>query len=234
MRSRDINTPDPVTGLRPEPSIGSITQFESTGKSARDSVNVNLAYAVPRRQMNIGVNYTLAQFKNHADNPTQLPVDSYNPDAEWGPSSQDIRHRLQTNIFLPPLAGFRLSVNGLVYQSGAPYNITTGGDDNRDLIINDRPVDASGRMIGRNSARGEARWGDLSLRLGRAFPFNRPSPDRAAGNAGGNLEFFAQADNVLNRVNFTNYAGTMTSRLFGQPTAASQARRVQVGANFRF
>jgi hypothetical protein len=48
------------------------------------------------------------------------------------------------------------------------------------------------------------------------------------------LEFFAQADNVLNRVNFTNYAGTMTSRLFGQPTAASQARRVQVGAQFRF
>jgi hypothetical protein len=35
-------------------------------------------------------------------------------------------------------------------------------------------------------------------------------------------------------VNFTNYAGTMTSRLFGQATAASQARRVQVGAQFRF
>jgi hypothetical protein len=31
MRSRDINTPDPVTGLRPEPTISSITQFESTG-----------------------------------------------------------------------------------------------------------------------------------------------------------------------------------------------------------
>ena len=234
IRSRDINTPDPVTGLRPEPSIGSVTQFESTGKSTRDSLSVNIGYAVPRRQMNIGMNYTLARFRNHADNPMQLPVDSYDPDAEWGPSSQDIRHRLQTNVFLPPIAGFRLSVNGLVYQSGAPYNITTGRDDNHDLVINDRPLDASGRVIGRNSARGDARWGDLSLRLGRAFPFNRPSPDRAAGNAGGNLEFFAQADNVLNRVNFTNYAGTMTSRLFGQPTAASQARRVQVGANFRF
>jgi carboxypeptidase family protein len=233
MRSRDINTPDPVTGLRPEPSIGSVTQFESTGKSARDSLTVNLTYAVPRRQMNIGMTYTLAQFKNHADNPTQLPVDSYNPDAEWGPSSQDIRHRLQTNIFLPPVRGFRLSVNGLVYQSGAPYNITTGSDDNHDLVINDRPLDASGRMIGRNSARAAARWGDLSMRLGRLFAFTRPSPDRAAP-VGGNLEFFAQAENVLNRVNFTNYAGTMTSRLFGQPTAASQARRVQLGVQFRF
>ena len=234
MRSRDINTPDPVTGVRPEPSIGSVTQFESTGRSARDSLTVNLGYAVPRRQMNVGMNYTLARFKNHADNATQLPVDSYHPDAEWGPSSQDIRHRLQANIFLPPAAGFRLSVNGLVYQSGAPYNITTGRDDNHDLVINDRPLDAQGRVIGRNSARGAARWGDLSMRLGRAFAFNRPSPDRAAGTAGGNLEFFAQAENVLNRVNFTNYAGTMTSRLFGQPTAASQARRVQLGCQLRF
>ena len=234
MRSRDINTPDPVTGLRPEPAISSITQFESTGQSARDSLTINVGYAVPRRQMNVGMNYTLARFRNHVDNPTQLPVDSHNPDAEWGPASQDIRHRLQTNVFLPPLAGFRLSVNGLVYQSGAPYNITTGYDDNRDLVINDRPLDATGRMVGRNSARGEARWGDFSVRLGRGFAFNRPSPDRPAGNAGGNLEFFAQAENVLNRVNFTNYAGTRTSRLFGQPTSASQARRVQVGANFRF
>jgi len=233
MRARDINTPDPLTGLRPEPTIGSVTQIESTGKSARDSLNVNVAYAIPRRQINVAVNYTLAQFKNHADNAMQLPVDSYHPDAEWGPSSQDIRHRLQANVFLPPLRGFRFSVNGLVYQSGAPYNITTGRDDNRDLVINDRPLDASGRMIGRNSARGAARWGDLSMRLGRAFAFGRRPADSGTP-PGRNVEFFAQADNVLNRVNFTNYAGTMTSRLFGQPTAASQARRVQVGMQLRF
>jgi len=233
MRSRDINTPDPLTGLRPEPTIGSVTQFESTGKSARDSLNVNVAYAIPRRQINVAMNYTLAQFKNHADNAMQLPVDSYNPDAEWGPSSQDIRHRLQANVFLPPLRGFRLSINGLVYQSGAPYNITTGRDDNHDLVINDRPLDASGTMVRRNSARGAARWGDLSMRLGRAFAFGRRSAESGTP-PGRNVEFFAQADNVLNRVNFTNYAGTMTSRLFAQPTAASQARRVQVGMQLRF
>jgi hypothetical protein len=252
MRSRDINTPDPITGFRPEPMISSITQFESTGRSARDSLTINVGYAVPRRQMNIGMNYTLARYRNHADNATQLPVDSHNPDAEWGPSSQDIRHRLQTNIFLPPFAGFRLAVNGLVYQSGAPYNVTTGYDDNHDLVINDRPLDANGQMRGRNSARAAARWGDFSVRLGRAFALGvRPSNAAALAQQGGGrrrgggggrqpatgrftLEFFAQAENVLNRVNFTNYAGTMTSRLFGQPTAAAQARRVQIGANFRF
>ena len=233
LRSRDINTPDPVTGLRPEPTIGSVTQIESTGKSERDSLMINVGYAVPRRQTNIGVTYTLAQFKNDTDNPMQLPVDSYHPDAEWGPAAQDIRHRLQANAFLPPVRGFRLAVNGLIYQSGAPYTITTGNDDNHDLVINDRPLDASGKVIGRNSARGAARWGDLGMRLGRGFAFRQPSADRAAV-PGGNLEFFAQADNVLNRVNFTSYAGTMTSRLFGQPIAASPARRVQLGMQLRF
>jgi hypothetical protein len=250
MRARDVNTPDPITGLRPEPAIGSVTQFDSTGRSARDSFNVNLGYAIPRRQINLGMNYTLARFRNHADNATQLPVDSYHPDLEWGPSAQDIRHRLQANLFLPPVRGFRATVNGLVYQSGAPYNITTGADDNHDLVINDRPLDATGRTIGRNSARGAARWGDMSMRLSRAFVFGATAPraqqqggPRGGGGGGGgfqqangrfNLEFFAQADNVLNRVNFTSYAGTMTSRLFGQPTAASQARRVQLGFQFRF
>jgi hypothetical protein len=159
--------------------------------------------------------------------------------------------------------GLRATLNGLVYQSAAPYNITTGIDDNHDLVINDRPLDANGRTIGRNSARGSARWGDMSMRLSRAFAFGIPAVNRAArpadgaaalaqqggggprgggGGGGGfqqgnkrfNLEFYAQADNVLNRVNFTNYAGTMTSRLFGQPTSASQARRVQLGFQFRF
>ena len=116
MRARDINTPDPATGLRPEPAIGSITQFESTGRSTRDSLNVNIGYAIPRRQMNLGMNYTLARFLNDADNATQLPVNSYKPDLEWGPSSQDIRHRVQANLFLPPLFGVRAALNGLVYS----------------------------------------------------------------------------------------------------------------------
>jgi hypothetical protein len=72
------------------------------------------------------------------------------------------------------------------------------------------------------------------MRLGRAFAFGRRSAEGAATPPGRNVEFFAQADNVLNRVNFTNYAGTMTSTLFGRPTAASQARRVQVGMQLRF
>lgn len=261
MRARDINTPDPATGLRPEPTIGSITQFESTGESQRDAMNVNFNYSLPQPQMNFGLNYMLSQFKNHADGATQLPVNSYNPDLEWGPSSQDIRHRLTASVFLPPVLGFRTSINGLVYQSAAPYNITTGRDDNRDLTINDRPLDANGNMLGRNSARGSARWGDFSMRLSRNFSFGVNPATRTAsaslqgpggggggggargggGGGGGfaqggrfNVDVFASADNVLNRVNYGSYAGTMTSRLFGQPTSALPARQIQVGMSFRF
>ena len=167
---------------------------------------------------------------------------------------------MQANLFLPPLFGVRAALNGLVYQSGSPYNITTGRDDNHDLVINDRPLDATGHdgrpqqrarrgALGRHEPAPHARF--LVRRPGRG-----PNSQRGAAGAAGrrrwssrrrrwwrrfqqannrfNFEIFAEADNVLNRVNFTNYAGTMTSRLFGQPTASLQARRVQVGFQFRF
>ena len=79
----------------------------------------------------------------------------------------------------------RASVNGLVYQSAAPYNITTGRDDNHDLVINDRPLDASGTPIGRNSARGSARWGDLGVRLARGFSFGLSQVNGAARSGDG-------------------------------------------------
>ena len=62
--------------------------------------------------------------------------------------------------------GFKLatSVNG---SSGLPYNITTGFDDNRDTVSNDRPAG-----VGRNSARGDGRW-DVGARLSWAFGFGQ-------------------------------------------------------------
>ena len=48
------------------------------------------------------------------------------------------------------------------------------------------------------------------------------------------MEFYAQALNVLNRANFQNYAGSLRSPYFGQPTSAAPARRIEVGINFGF
>ena len=134
----------------------------------------------------MGGNYTLGQVKNHADSATSLPANSLNPDAEWGPSLQDVRHRVNCNFNVPFVYGMRASVNGNA-QSAAPYNITTGRDDNQDGVVNDRPAG-----VGRNAARGAARF-DMSLRLSRQITFgpsrttpgDRRPPGRVEGGPAG-------------------------------------------------
>jgi hypothetical protein len=60
------------------------------------------------------------------------------------------------------------------------------------------------------------------------------------GGPGGNadqrftLEFYVQGFNILNRTNFVNFSGNLLSPFFGLPTSAAQARRVEVGMQFRF
>jgi hypothetical protein len=177
MRSVNINAPNAL-GVRPEPGVGTVTQFESTGRSASDRLNVSLNYRVPQRRIFLGGNYTLGQVRNHADGATSLPADSLNPDAEWGPSNQDIRHRVNFNFNMPFVYGMRATVNGNT-QSAAPYNITTGRDDNLDGIVNDRPAG-----VGRNAGRGAARF-DMSFRLSRNISFGSQSATGGGGRQGG-------------------------------------------------
>ena len=120
MRSININAPDEF-GVRPEPTVGTVTQFESTGRSQSDRLTVNLNYRVPQRRIFMGGNYTLGQVRNHADSATSLPANSLDPDAEWGPSSQDIRHRVNAMVNLPFFLGSRLNANANA-QSASPYN----------------------------------------------------------------------------------------------------------------
>ena len=265
LRSRDVNAPDEF-GVRPEPGIGTVTQIESTGRSASDRINVNAVYRLAERRTFINVNYTWSSVRNHADNALSLPADSRNPDAEWGPAGQDVRHRFNVNVNIGLPLGVRANVGGTA-QSAAPYNITTGHDDNRDGVSNDRPAGVS-----RNSARGAARY-DTNVRFSRGFGFGgvRESqrgpggggPVVIAGGPGGGgpggggpggggqgggfggpgagdanerfrLEFYVQGFNILNRTNFVNFSGNLQSPFFGTPTSAAQARRVEVGMQFRF
>src|SRR5690606_14427161 len=93
---------------------------------------------------------------------TTLPSDSLDPDADWGPSRRDIRHRVQVQAQAPLVFGVRANAN-LTFASGVPYTMTTGRDDNDDGVFNDRP-----EGVGRNSLRGEPTWG-LNLNLSRRF-----------------------------------------------------------------
>jgi outer membrane receptor for ferrienterochelin and colicin len=161
IRSIDINAPDEF-GNRPDPTIGTVTQFESTGRADTDRLTFSGNYRFPQRRIFMNVNYTLGRIKNHTDSETSLPANNLDPDAEWGYSRQDVRHRLQGMVNVPLLFGLRGNVN-INAQSATPYTITTGRDDNRDGNSNDRPAG-----VGRNTARGSATF-VTNLRVSRAF-----------------------------------------------------------------
>jgi hypothetical protein len=267
MRSRNINVR--VDGFRPNPSFGDITQFESTGRTESDRLNVGVRFRLPfqfqqgqqqQQPVMFNVNYTLGQEKNFADGSTSLPSDNNNPDVDWGPSRNDIRHRVQFQAQGPLVFGIRANVN-LNVNGGAPYNMTTGRDDNNDGAFNDRPFGVT-----RNALRGDSTWG-LNLNLNRRFfigGLRTPAtPANALGGAlfqrgggggfggpggqggnnrgqGGNansrysMEVFAQATNVLNHVTRTGYVGNLSSPLFGTPVNYGQPRDINVGLRFNF
>ena len=183
---RSINVNAPVNGVRPNAAVGNITEIQSTGRRASDRVTVALnARYIPRRVLGM-VMYQYTNARNFADMPTALPSNSLNPDADWGPSAQDVRHRIFFNFNTPLANGVRLGLN-VQGSSALPYNITTGLDNNGDTVFNDR---AAG--VGRNTGRGAAQW-TTNLRLNKSIglggarsgPPNMPLPPPPPTPGGG-------------------------------------------------
>ena len=253
FRSRDANAP--TNGLRPDPSTGSITQVESTAGSRSQSLEARLSITHQPARLSGNITYTLGEALDDTEGALALPPDSWDLSGEWGPSRQDIRHRLQASANTTLWAGFRIDAN-LRAQSGAPYTITTGLDANRDGEHNDRPAG-----VGRNSARGTSST-NLDMTLTWARNVRRPTAAASAaspaqggqgrGGGGGNqgqgqgqrggrggvntprLEIFVRATNVLNAVNPQRFSGVLTSPFFGLPTSAAAARRVNAGVRVMF
>ncbi len=147
FRSRDLNAP--IDGVRPEAGLRNITLLESAARSQNRTLEVNLMLNHRPRRFSANVGYTLGEWLNETDGPLSLPPNSFDLSNEWGPSRQDIRHRLQASMNSDLKAGFRVNMN-IRAQSAAPYNITTGLDENRDGQTNERPLG-----VRRNAGRGE-------------------------------------------------------------------------------
>lgn len=171
---RSINVNAPIDGVRPDAALGNITEIQSTGRRASDRFTVAVNARNQRLRLFTNVMYQLQSVRNYADSATSLPADSNAPDTDWGPSAQDIRHRLFINLNAPIWMGVRAGFN-MQIASAAPYNITTGRDNNGDTVFNDRPLGVS-----RNSGRG-AEQVNASLRLNKSFGFGGP----ASGGPGG-------------------------------------------------
>ncbi len=248
LRGVDVNAPVPGGG-RPDPSAGPVTEIESIAGSRFDGLTINVNYARPEKRIFVAANYFLSRSLNESDSPFSLPADNFDLGAERGPAPNDARHRFMSLANFPLWRHLRVGTSVRV-QSGLPYNVTTGRDDNGDTVSNDRPAGVT-----RNTRRGTATV-NVGARLSWGIGFGGAAPppsgprvrivrggdaDPLSGMSGLDanpkrygLELYVQAYNLLNHVNALNFSGVLSSPFFGQPTSAAPPRRVEVGARFTF
>jgi hypothetical protein len=242
-RFRGVNTNAPFNGVRPDTTLGNVTQVESTARLEQDSINLGLNFNIPQRRTFVFANYAWNNVRNDADGPFSLPANSYDLAAEWGRGGMVPRHIASALVNTTLMRNLRLGLSTSA-RSGTPYTITTGRDDNGDTVFNDRPAGTR-----RNSVTGAAMW-DMAARLTYAFGFGERAAAGAAGPGGQmvmvrmggggaenkrvRLELFVAASNVLNNVNPMGYSGVMTSPFFGRATMAGPARKLDVGMKIGF
>jgi hypothetical protein len=226
FRSRDINAPlAPLYGGRPNPAFGQIRQIESTGQQTAHSLQLlGRGRLAPRLQGSL--QYTIAMAHNDTSGINFLPANNYDLSGELGRADFDQRHRLEALLTLKGGEWANVGV-GLTLGSGRPYTLRTGRDDYHTGQTNARPPGiARNTLQGPGVARVDVRWShDFRVGSGKA------------GAAGGDAPAFSigvDAFNILNRVNYSGFVGTLTSPFFGRAIAAQPPRRVQLSAGFHF
>ncbi len=263
LRTRNVNALlSAVNNQRPNPDVGAILQYESSGISKRHEFIAGL-YGELSDKFNFYTSYRLAFANSDTNGATSAPADSYDLSSEYGRSNNDQRHQFyfETYIELPWKISF--SPN-LFVASDAPFNITTGADDNGDTLFTDRPAfanagdanaittpfgifnprpQAGDKIIPRNFGRG-ANEVSLNLNISRTFGFGPENPSRDNCQSGKlrcgffnrryGLTFGADVFNLLNRTNFGEFNGVLSSPFFGRPNRANDARRLNLGVSLSF
>lgn len=155
IRARDINAPLPGTicapsptctptsplarpqGIRPDPTLGDIYQYESSGRFDQNQAFVGFN---TRLNPNISLNgsYVLSKTQNDTEGGPSFPANSYDLTGEYGRAGNDVRHRfnLSGSINVP----WKITLNPFIVASSAqPFNIVTGIDSNLDRQLTERP-----------------------------------------------------------------------------------------------
>ena len=241
---RGIDRNAPVNGVRPDPRYVNLIEVVSDSSTHMldlvPDLNINLAGgnsggAQRRWSLNrttIRFNYRYRRAFNDSEGPfTPSPTGTI--DTEWAPASSDTRHRFRSTVSTQALRNFSGQLT-LDANSGGPYTITTGIDDNNDSIFNDRPI-----ALPRNTERYPWRT-TLSANLSYLIPLGGVSGGAAAGRGGPGagqprgITFIATINNLTNRDNFIGYSGVMTSAYFLQPTAVANPRQIDFAARISF
>ncbi|MBM3776312.1 MAG: TonB-dependent receptor, partial [Acidobacteria bacterium] len=222
LRSRDANAPlPPLFAARPDARVNVLRLIEAAGRVEGNALEVTLRGAIAPRVAGLA-QYTFGRTMSDTGGVNWFPAASFAPDGEWGRADGDRRHQfnLLANATLHRWLNLGISASLL---SGQPFNVTTGGDQNRDGLASDRPP-----ALGRNTGKGPGQVA-LDLRWYREF---RLRPE--AGEKGPMIVVSLDAFNLPNRVNYQNYLGALSSPFFGRPVATLPARRLQAAARFQF
>ena len=201
--TNDVNYPDPVTRVRPNPNFLAVSRFQMTGNAWSDALLVRL-----QRRTGPGptfrISYTLSKAERDVEDFQFIAQDMNNLAAERGPANNDRRHQLVALATQSLPWGFQVA-GYFAARSGLPVTVTTGRDNNGDTNINDRPdiVNPNGDLlnratydftftgrsgsVGRNSARGPS-FAQLDLRVSKFVRFgtggskasSKPSTSRIA------------------------------------------------------
>ena len=190
-------------------------------------------------------NYTWANLENNSDGAFAIPATG-SLAQEWGTASQEIPHRFNVTFNSQFVRNFLMQWN-VNMNAGSPYTIRTGFDGNGDLVYNDRP-----EGVDRNTQRAPTQW-TINPAAAYTFLFGRqqtrlpPGISVTAGGAGAptvqtfdqnaarfRLQFVVQIQNLTNRPNYVGYSGVITSPFFGQATAVTGTRKVDISAQLSF
>jgi hypothetical protein len=228
FRSRDANAPilppDPNLSAnypRPNLNYGQIQQIESGGRNLLNALDLSFR-GQAGRWFSGQAQYTLSRFDNNTGGINAFPQNQYDPNNEWGRADLDRRQRFNLVGNINPDHWLSLGVIATLY-TGTPYTETTGNDDFHTGLGNARPAG-----VGRNTlqAGGVA---SLDLLYNHDFRLTKEKGDKAKF-----LSADVSAFNVLNRTNYTNYIGSLSSSLFEHPTAALAGRQLQFSIGYRF
>jgi hypothetical protein len=221
FRSIDANAPPPPNYLSPpNPNLGQVRQIQSEGYQKSAALELTFR-GKPSKWFSGQVQYTFGKTYNNTSGITYFPGSSHDPAGDWARSDNDRRHKFDLLASSQPTRYFTAGAALSVY-SAKPVNITTGADNNRDGIINDR---AAGVL--RNTMPGPGMI-ELDLNLAHEFVLSKSRKEART------LTVALNSFNVLNHVNDMTYVGVITSPFFGHAVAALPPRRMQLDLQFKF
>jgi hypothetical protein len=258
-RTENINAPlnDSPTGPRPGAPNLDVLQMQGSGSGYGNVEFMGLEqHSLKRLQLFIGA--VREQIVTDTDD-----TEFFNPQTTGSNAGEYARTTGNGlwNVFgnatltLPAKLQLSANFNG---SGDAPYNITTGFDNNGDGDFNDRPQYAAtgtplcsvapaaspcayttpwGLLVNSGGAdslprnKGIMPWTVyLDTNLQRAFKLtHNPKAEHQQ-----TLTVNVRSSNLLNHTNVTSVGGVLGSPLFGVPYAADNGRRIEVGARYSF